>query len=153
MMAGRMMATGWRSGAWSNAEIETAKQMRDDGHDDQAIGDHLKRKRQSVNDLFRKFAGQTKRIYAKRLDEFGNELGSTGRLPAEFDDEEALIKASVQTVEALLADGFKPGHGELNIPAGDNIRLITRRITGSIGSPAGMCAEMGGMVNVGRHFQ
>jgi hypothetical protein len=153
MMAGRMMATGWRSGAWSTAEIETAKQMDADGHDHQAIGDHLKRKRQSVNDLFRKFAGQTKRTYEKKLDEFGNALGSTGRLPAEFDDEEALIKASVQTVEALLADGFKPGHGELNIPAGDNIRRVSRQITGSIGSPGGMCAEMGGMVNVGRHFQ
>jgi hypothetical protein len=152
-MAGRMMATGWRSGAWSHAETETAKQMRDDGHDDQAIGDHLKRKRQSVNDMFRKLAGDRQRIYAKRLDEFGNELGSTGRLPAEFDDEEALIKASVQTVEALLADGFEPGHGELNIPAGDNIRLVRPQRTGSIGSPAGMCADVGGMVNVGRHFQ
>jgi hypothetical protein len=152
-MAGRMMATGWRSGAWSHAETETAKEMWADGYDYQGIGAHLNRKPKSVKDLFRTLAEKRRRIYAKKLDDFGIAVATSGRLPAQHDDIDALIKASVQTVEALLADGFKPGHGELNIPAGDNIRLITRRITGSIGSPAGMCADVGGMVNVGRHFQ
>jgi hypothetical protein len=151
-MAGRMMTTGWRSGAWSNAEKAIVIEMLEAGEDTHAISARLNRKRKSINDVVRALDEKTRRIYAKKLDEFGNALGSTGRLPAAFDDEEALVKAAVQTVDALVAAGFEPGHGELNIPAGDNIRLVTRQITGSIGSPAGMCAEMGGEVNIGRRF-
>jgi hypothetical protein len=151
-MAGRMMATGWRSGAWSNAEKAIVMEMLEAGEDTHAISARLNRKRKSINDVVRALDEKTRRIYARKLDEFGNALTTTGRLPAQFDDEEALVKASVQTVEALLADGFSPGHGELNIPSGDNVRRVTRQITGSIGSPGGMCAEMGGELNIGRRF-
>jgi hypothetical protein len=151
-MAGRMMATGWRSGAWSNAEKDIVIEMLEAGEDTHAISARLNRKRKSINDVVRALDEKTRRIYAKKLDEFGCALEGSGRLPAKHDDIEALIKASVQTVEALKADGFSPGHGELNIPSGDNIRRVTRQITGSIGSPGGMCAEMGGELNIGRRF-
>jgi hypothetical protein len=145
------MTIGWRSGPWSNAEKNTVNEMWADGKDIYEIGEHLNRKPKSVGDLLRYIHNSATRAYAKKLDDFG-ELLPTGRLPARYNDDEALIKASVQTVEALIADGFEPGHGELNIPAGDNIRLVRPQRTGSIGSPAGMCAEMGGYINVGRQF-